>query len=182
MSIFSDMVSALNANAEQKQLEQRGNYIRTVRQILEDSPMYSDLGFASISCVGANHTDCGLREPEPNNWPNHVPSVGQRVIWNNRIGFLFQYNFTRKSDCPGGMRVVYSAIPVSQMALVLNQTIGNYTVQAGYGVVPIMAQRDLMNGRVAFYMAPFTTMQGVDWVALRNYLSALRNMYMYWGY
>lgn len=165
---ISNLISYLNTRSEQKNQANQEAYIKFVKQVLQDSPAYHELCTAVMYCVACNYQSCGLLRPI--NSANHVAPLFQRVVWDSQYGVLFQYEFNRASTCPGGMRVMYSTIPVSNMVAVLNHTIPNFTVQAGYGATSIVRQGDLSSGRVYFRIVPFS-----DYATLNNYIYILKN-------
>lgn len=138
-------------------------------QLLENSPSYSALGQAMMNCVAGIYQSCGL--VRPTSLPTHFAKLGNRIIQDSQGTIFYVYIFDRCINGMGGMQLEYSTIPTSEMVSKLNESIGNYTLQAGYPVYEISSSKDLNHGRVQFCLKAFNS-----WAELQNELASLRSM------
>ena len=143
-------------------------------QPLGCSPLYYSLGSALMACVTGAYQRCELVRPI--DLVTNIAVLGDRVRQTASGLIYFAYVFDRRIYGTGGMEYKYSTMPAEKISTILNQTLSNYTLQAGLGTMKICGQKDILHGRVEFYVAPFGLQKDIDWNALRNYIETLK-----WG-
>ncbi len=150
----------LKEKNEQARLEQKRQQLAQAQAMAqaidrENICSYADFGRrVLLRCVADSYKNAEL-SPPGKSIEAHMAPAGERIVVLPRFGVCYCYDFTRHMDLRGsialGFERVYTALSVRDIVGVLNQTLGNYSLLAGYGPAQIIDAVDLpQNGRVRF--------------------------------
>lgn len=159
----------VDGKQEQKQEQQTIVVEPWKIKLLEDSPLYRRyLAQAMVSAVREYHEQCGLQKP--GDLLGHLAPYGKGVHYDEQLGIIFVYQFSRTIELNKEGRYANTTISVNDMASQLNQVIGNYTIGVNWHPLRIVLQGSERLGRVFFCLAPFTYGKVFDYDAFNGYI------------